>query len=171
MKPFQDARFAAALARAKSELRRDQAEGLDRRVDQLLTYVAGLAKGGDASPKEPQSPPEPAEHFVVKAGSDHHFIKKRDIIWIEAEGDFVKVQTIGPSRLMRATLQEVQQQLDPAKFLRVHRSFLVNISHVRQITPALYGDYAILMSDGSKLRLSRTYRGKLKAILARRSAT
>lgn len=167
LKPFQDSRFAAALARAKSELNRASTDDLGHRIDQLLAYVAKL-------PAERKPPPEPRpaadspEHFVVKAGSDLHFIKKHEILWIEAQGDFVKVQTTGPSRLVRATLQDFQIKLDAAEFLRVHRSYVVNVSHVRQVTPALYGDYTIVMSDGSKLRLSRTYRSKLKAMLALR---
>ncbi len=168
LKPFQDGRFAAALARAKSEIRQAGTEDLVRRVDQLLVHLAGpnRAKGGGVA--APASSDERPDHLVVKAGGDLHFIKTQEIIWIEAQGDFVKVQTTGQARLVRETLQNFQGRLDGAKFMRTHRSFVVNVAHVRQVTPALYGDYSIIMSDGSKLRLSRNYRAKLQALIAGR---
>lgn len=171
LKPFQDARFVAALARAKGELQRAATDDLGRRVDQLLGEVTSLTR--DLRPAVPETRPaaERPEPFVVKAGGDLHFLKKHEIVWIEAQGDFVKVQTTGSSRLVRETLQDIQLKLDAAEFIRIHRSYVVNIAHVRQVTPALYGDHTVLMSDGSKLRLSRNYRGKLKALIARRPAS
>ena len=102
---------------------------------------------------------------MLKADGALHFIKTRDVIWIEAQGDFVKVQTQGKTQLVRETLQSMERKLDAAKFLRTHRSYLVNLEHVRKVEVALYGDYFVFMSDGSKLRLSRNYRSKLKALL------
>ena len=109
--------------------------------------------------------PDYADRIVLKADGALHFIKTRDVIWIEAQGDFVKVQTQGKTQLVRETLQSMERKLDAAKFLRTHRSFLVNLEHVRKVEVALYGDYVVFMSDGSKLRLSRNYRSKLKALL------
>jgi two-component system LytT family response regulator len=169
LKPFQDARFAAALARAKSEIRHVDTDDLGRRVDRLLAHVGGLGRGrGRAAPTTASERPD---HLVVKAGGDLHFLKTQEIIWVEAQGDFVKVQTTGQSRLVRETMQNFQGKLDGTKFIRTHRSFLVNVDHVRQVTTALYGDYSVLMSDGSKLRLSRNYRGKLQALIAGRPPT
>jgi two-component system, LytTR family, response regulator len=166
LKPFRDARFAASLVRAKHEIRQARTTELDQRVEQLLGYVRDLTR--DGAPPAPVAPagPEYADRIVLKTGSDLHFIKTQDVIWIEAQGDFVKVQTTGQAQLVRETLQSMTDKLDTAKFFRIHRSFLVNLEHVRKVTPALYGDYTVLMSDGSKLRLSRNYRGKLKALIA-----
>ena len=75
------------------------------------------------------------------------------------------MQTPGKTQLVRETLQSMERKLDGAKFLRTHRSFLVNLEHVRKVEVALYGDYVVFMSDASKLRLSRNYRAKLKALL------
>jgi two-component system LytT family response regulator len=168
LKPFRDARFAAALVRAKHEIRQARTNDLDQRVEQLLGYVRDLTRDHPAPPAAPAAAPAPeyADRIVLKTGSDLHFIKTQDVIWIEAQGDFVKVQTTGQAQLVRETLQSMTDKLDAAKFFRIHRSFLVNLEHVRKVTPALYGDYTVLMSDGSKLRLSRNYRGKLKALIA-----
>jgi two-component system LytT family response regulator len=108
---------------------------------------------------------------VLKTGSDIVFLRAADIIWVESQADFIKVHTTGgPSQLVRETLQSLEERLDASKFLRVHRSSLVNVDHVRKVTPALYGDYTVLMSDDTKLRLSRKNRGKLKQLIARLSS-
>ncbi len=165
LKPFRDSRFAAAMLRARHEIRQARTADLDQRVEQLLGYVRDLTRDGQPEAAAPPAP-EYADRIVLKTGSDLHFIKTQDVIWIEAQGDFVKVQTTGQAQLVRETLQSMTDKLDAAKFFRIHRSFLVNLEHVRKVTPALYGDYTVLMSDGSKLRLSRNYRGKLKALIA-----
>ncbi len=168
LKPYSDARFAAALARAKEEIRKARTSNLSRQVEHLLEQVRGLeAKpGGTAGADAPAGPaPDYADRIVLKADGALHFIKTRDVIWIEAQGDFVKVQTHGKTQLVRETLQSMERKLDAAKFLRTHRSFLVNLEHVKKVEVALYGDYVVFMSDGSKLRLSRNYRSKFKALL------
>jgi len=167
LKPFGDARFSAALRRAKEEIRKSRTSNLSQQVEQLLEHVRELdAKRGPAVPEAPAaSGPDYADRIVLKADGALHFIKTRDVIWIEAQGDFVKVQTQGKTQLVRETLQSMERKLDGAKFLRIHRSFLVNLEHVRKVEVALYGDYVVFMSDGSKLRLSRNYRSKLKALI------
>jgi two-component system LytT family response regulator len=107
---------------------------------------------------------------VLKTGSDIHFIRAADIIWVESQADFIRVHTTGAAQLVRETLQSLEDRLDPTRFLRIHRSSLVNLEHVRKVTPALYGDYTVLMSDDTKLRLSRKNRGKLKQLIARLSS-
>ncbi|MDB6113492.1 MAG: Two component transcriptional regulator, LytTR family [Lacunisphaera sp.] len=172
LKPFRDARFVAALTRAKREIQQSRVLGIGQKVEQLLSYVHEVIQKGDI-PRPAGTPialaAEPADRVVLKTGSDLHFIKTADIIWVESQADFVKVHTTGSAQLVRETLQSLEQRVDPAKFLRIHRSSLVNLEHVKKVTPALYGDYTVLMSDDSKLRLSRKNRGKLKQLIARLS--
>lgn len=169
LKPFRDARFTAALNRAKSEIRQSRAVELGKKVEQLLGYMQEMSRLGAASPGVPAPASEPTDRVVLKTGSDIHFVRAADIIWVESQADFIKVHTIGAAQLVREPLQSLEDRLDPAKFLRIHRSSLVNIEHVRKVTPALYGDYTVLMSDDTKLRLSRKNRGKLKRLIARLS--
>ncbi len=171
LKPYSDARFAAALRRAKETVRRGPTTHLADQLEQLLGYVRRLDPEGTlALPPSlaPVSPahPEYAERIVLKADGALHFIKSQDVVWIEAQGDFVKVQTsAAKTQMVRETLQMMERKLDANKFLRIHRSYLVNLDHVRRVETALYGDYAVFMSDGTKLRLSRNYRAKLKALV------
>jgi two-component system LytT family response regulator len=142
LKPFRDDRFQAALTRAKAQVRRARDDA----------PVAAAA-------------PEPANRLVFKAGSEYIFISPDDLIWIEAQGNFVKLALAPQTHLVREPLQSVEERLDPRQFVRVHRSFLINARHIRRIMPILYGDYQVLMSDGTKIRMSRSYRDKLKALL------
>jgi two-component system LytT family response regulator len=163
LKPFSDERFAAALARAKDAVRKQRAGYLSRQVEELLHYAREFESGNVVAPVRPTT--SDADPLVLKAGGALHFIKSSDVIWIEAQGDFVKVQTALSLQLVRETLQQLEQKLDAAKFLRIHRSFIVNLDHVSRVESALYGDYSVHMSDGSKLRLSRNYRAKLQALV------
>lgn len=163
LKPFRDARFAAALARAKGEIRKGRYLDMRKKLEELLGSLQAEARLEPALP--PVSPVEHADRVVLKTGSDIHFLKPADIIWVESQADFVKVHTTGVAQLVRETLQSLEQRLDPAKFLRIHRSSLVNLDHVKKVTPALYGDYTVLMSDDTKLRLSRRNREKLKQLI------
>ena len=170
LKPFSDARVAVALARVKQEIWSMRTSDLGRQVEQLLTQVRDLgAKPAPAAPTPRLQDSDDADRIVLKADGALHFIKTRDIIWIEAQGDFVKVQTPGRTQLVRETMENMEHRLDETKFLRIHRSFLVNLEHVRKVEVALYGDYSVSMSDDSKLRLSRNYRSKLKALLRQKS--
>lgn len=172
LKPFGDARFAAALQRAKDAVRRGPAAQLTTQVEQLLEYIRRLepaATSEAAAPRPAAAPttgPEYADRIVLKADGALHFIKNEEVVWIEAQGDFVKVQTTtGKPQLVRETLQMMEAKLDAQKFLRIHRSYVVNLEHVRRVESALYGDYSVYMTDGTKLRLSRNYRAKLKALV------
>ncbi|MDB6094378.1 MAG: two component transcriptional regulator, LytTR family [Verrucomicrobia bacterium] len=175
LKPYSDSRFAAALTKAKHEIHQAHSSTLTQKVEELLERVRAM----DAARVETPPPPEQApatttapaadytDRIILKADGALHFIKTRDVIWIEAQGDFVRVQSNGKTQLVRETLQSMEQKLDGTKFLRIHRSYLVNLEHVRKVELALYGDYVVFVSDGSKLRMSRNYRTKLKALVNR----
>lgn len=169
LKPYSRARFATALSRAKQAVRRAREASLSQRVQELLDQVNRLEAPASGATRIPilnsDSSPEYADRIVLKSDGALHFIKSRDVIWIEAQGDFVKVQTLAKSQMVRETLQSMERKLDTAQFLRIHRSYLVNLEHVKRIETALYGDYSVHMSDGTKLRLSRNYRPKLKELI------
>jgi two-component system LytT family response regulator len=168
LKPFSDARFSAALQRAKAAVRQGPSVQLARQVEELLEYVRRFEPApADAVRVPPARSGEPAERIVLKADGALHFVRAEEVVWLEAQGDFVKVQTIaGKPQMVRDTLQALEAKLDPKQFLRIHRSYVVNLEHVRRVESALYGDYAVYMSDGTKLRLSRNYRTKLKALVS-----
>ena len=85
--------------------------------------------------------------------------------WLQSDGDYVRVWTGKVSRLHRATLAELEQQLDPAVFVRIHRSTIVRTSRIRELEPYFHGEYVVVLHDGTRLKLSRTYRARLEAAL------
>ena len=173
LKPFRDVRFATALARAKEEIRQGREQDLRQKMERMLDYVREAVRPGIGAGKTaaPAVAPDPSDRVVLKTGSDLHFIRTADIIWVEAQADFVKVHTVGSAQLVRETLQSFEARVDPAKFLRIHRSSLVNLEHVKKVTPALYGDYTVLLSNDTKLKLSRKNRSKLKRLIAMLSSS
>lgn len=142
LKPFDDARFHAALGRAR---------------ERILGSAAPAPRRG------------PSDRAAFKVGDGYLFFDTAEIVWIEAQGDRVRLAAGGHTHLARESLQSVERRLDPQRFLRVHRSFLVNAARIKRIVPAFYGDYDLIMSDGAKIRIGRGSREALKALLPPRS--
>jgi two-component system LytT family response regulator len=110
------------------------------------------------------------DRIVVKHKRRIVILDVDEIDWIEAAGNYVKFH-VGEEQLqMRSTLTAVHAQLDPEKFLRIHRSIIVNADRVKQITPWYHGDAAVVLRDGTRLNLSRSYRAQVDRFLARISA-
>lgn len=155
LKPFDDARFAAALARAKHAVRRRPAEMVDARLTQLLDYLKTT----------PTTPTESNERILVKSSGEIFFLKADEIDWIEAEGDYMKFHVGGKTHLMRETMARLEARLDPKRFVRIHRSTIVNIDRMRKLSPSFAGEYAVVLNDGTKLKLSRGYHERIAALL------
>lgn len=172
LKPFRDARFASALARAKAGIRQAREGELGRQLEQLLEHLRAPQTPQGRRAGEPEATAgEKEDRVVLKSGSDLHLVRPADIIWVESQADFINVHTTGGAQLVRETLQNFEQRVPADRFLRIHRSSLVNVDHVKKVTPALYGDYTVLMADGTTLRLSRNNRAKLKQLVGRRTGS
>jgi two-component system, LytTR family, response regulator len=161
LKPFDDARFAAALQRAKDEIRRRETDAVNARLTQLLDYLqqSGGARLGHAR-DEP-----PGDRILVKSSGEIFFLKAEEIDWIEAEGDYMKFHVGGRTHLMRDTMARLEARLDAKQFLRIHRSTIVNIDRLRKLSPSFGGEYAVILHDGTKLKLSRGYHERIAALL------
>jgi two-component system LytT family response regulator len=147
LKPFTRERFQHALTRAKEQLAARGSHESRRRLLELL------AERIDAEGQ--------MRRFVVKAGDGYALVKASDISSVQAQGNYVKLTTASGSHMMRMTMADVEKRLDPKLFARIHRSTVVNIDCIRQITPAWRGDFEVLLTDGQKLRMSRHFRDRL----------
>lgn len=139
LKPFDDRRFAVALDRAKQ-----QARGV-RQVpdDRLAQFLASPRAEGYI------------RRFLVRIRDRVLLIRADDVDWIEAADYYASLHVAGKSHLLRETMTELEKQLDPAKFVRVHRSAIVNVDRVREIRPLFRGDSVLVLQDGTEIRLSR----------------
>src|SRR3954462_6930732 len=107
----------------------------------------------------------PSQRLVIKSGSRMLFLHPEKIEWVEAEKDYVRLHMGKESHLVRETMNSFEKKLESDRFVRVHRSTIVNLDHVKEMKPLPSGEYDIVMRDGTPLRLSRGYRPRLLELL------
>ena len=161
LKPFDDARFEAALARAKAQIEQREASELSKKLFALLNEHAQVS----GEPKEAHYQSE----FMIRAASRVFFLKAGEIDWIEAADYYVRLRAGSQSHMLRETMAELEAKLDPQKFTRIHRSTIVNLDRIKEIEARPGGDYAVILHDGTQLKLSRSRRDQIETILRRSS--
>ncbi len=144
LKPFDEPRFRTAFQRVRERLHARDTGDAAARLDALLEVLA----------KRPAA----ADRLAVKDGHKVVVVPTADIVWCEAQDNYVRIHATTGRHFVRLTLRALVDKLDPRKFARIHRSFVVNLSRVRELRPMPSGDYQALLSDGTKLTLSRSYR-------------
>jgi two-component system LytT family response regulator len=150
LKPYSPDRFAQAVERAIRVIRGNGGASDDERVKTLLNELLQRTNA--------EEPAGRLDRFLVKRLGRAQFVRAQDVDWIEADGNYVRLH-VGPQRfLVRATIASCAERLDPRKFVRIHRSFIVNMDRIKELEPWLGGDYVVLLDTGKKLRLSRHYR-------------
>lgn len=153
LKPFDQERFDKALERAKSQISNHRSDTLNERILSALEEI--------------KTRPVHLERLVIKMNGHVFFIKAEEIDWLEAEGNYVRLHAGKESYLLRDTITALESQLDPKRFIRVHRSAIVNIDRITELQPWFHGEYRIILGEGVQLTLSRTYREKLHDLLGR----
>ena len=148
LKPFSDERWEAALSRAKARQNDLSLGEFGRNVLRALGARSQAARYLD--------------RLVVKGSGTTRFIRVGEIEWIEGAGAYVNLHTSGKELLYRAALNELSSQLDPVRFVRVHRSSIVNIDSIVELQPISHGEFEIVLKSGGRLRVSRTYRVELE---------
>lgn len=152
LKPFTVKRFNEALKRAKVQINNEQNVDLNRRLATLLADLKPEARY--------------LERVVVKNSGRVAFVNVEEISWIEAAESYVRFHVEGGrSYLIRGAISRLEAQLDPARFLRIHRSMIVSIKQIKEMQPLFHGDYEIVLKDGTRLTSSRSYRDKLQGLL------
>jgi two-component system LytT family response regulator len=153
LKPFDDARFREALDGARERARSRRRGEADARIAELLASRS-------ATPSR----------FLVPLRDKTIVVDAEQIDWVEAADYYVSLHvTLGgvpSSHLLRQTMDEIESQLDPNRFFRVHRSAIVNIDRVREIHPLFRGDCALVLADGRRLKLSRTRRKEFENLFS-----
>jgi two-component system, LytTR family, response regulator len=148
LKPFSDERLEAALCRAKA--RHDE-----RSMREFGRNVLRMISAGPAGGRY-------LDRLVVKSGGTTRFLRVAEIDWIEGAGVYVNLHVGGKELLYRAALNELADCLDPVRFVRVHRSAIVNIDSILELQPISHGEFEMVLKDGHRSRVSRTYRALLE---------
>ena len=145
LKPFDDERFARALARAKS--------------------LIAAQEPGAAAAAPPPSLAAGRTRLLLSERGKVVVLAMRDIEFVQAAAKYVKIYAGGRCFSLRQSLGSLEGRLDPALFVRVHRSTLVNVEHIAEMHPLFHGDYELILRRGTRLTLSRRYRERLAPFL------
>ena len=148
LKPFDRERFGRAMARARAELERRKSGQVNEQVLKLLSELHQSKKY--------------VEKLIVRAGGRVLFLRADEIDWIEAAGNYVRLHAGKQDYLYRETMTKLEAQLHPERFARIHRSTIVNVERIKELQPWFRGDYQVVLREGQKLTLSRSYRSRLK---------
>jgi two-component system, LytTR family, response regulator len=151
LKSFDRDRFQAALRRAKEQIRCSREGIWNERLTGLLEDLQARQKH--------------LTRLVIRSAGRIFFLRVKEIDWLEAADNYVRIHVGRESHLVRETLQSLEGRLDPSIFLRIHRSTLVNLDRIQELQPLFHGDYVVKLLDGTELSLSRTYRERLAAPL------
>jgi two-component system, LytTR family, response regulator len=158
LKPFDDERFARALERAKSQIEA-------REIDRLSKRLLALLEERDSARKGSRQQANYLTRVMIKVSGRVTLLKVDEIDFIEADGNYAKLHVGRKAHLLREKMHDLEKRLDPAKFVRIHRSVIVNLDRIKEMHPHFNGDYIVVLEDGRKLRLSRTRRENLEAKL------
>lgn len=148
LKPYSDERLESALCRAKARHDDHTIREFGRRV---LRMVSTRRPAGSY-----------LDRLVVKSTGTTRFIRVVEIDWIEGAGVYVNLHVARKELLYRATLNELAEKIDPQRFVRVHRSAIVNIDSILELQPISHGEFDLVLKDGHRCRVSRTYRALLE---------
>jgi two-component system LytT family response regulator len=160
LKPFDDARFEKALSQAKAQIEQREINKLSQK---LLALLEDREERQSVEPRAERS--RYLTRLMIKSASRIFFLKVEEIDWIGAEDYYVKLHVGRKSHLLRETMNELESKLDPEKFLRIHRSSIVNLDRVKEMHAHFNGDYVVILHDGTELKLSRSRREQLQSVL------
>lgn len=158
LKPFDDARFAKALRQAREQVGQRELKDLSERLVALLA-------GREGNIAEPPRQATYLSRLLIKSAGRVFFLKTDDIDYVRAEDYYVKLHVGRKGHLLRETMNEMEAKLDPSKFLRIHRSTIVNIERIRELQQHFNGEYIVVLHDGSEHKLSRSRREQLQTLL------
>jgi two-component system, LytTR family, response regulator len=158
LKPFDDARFEKTLRRAKEQVEQREIKDLSRRLIALLEGREGQTVSASAQPQY-------LSRLLIKSAGRVSFLKTEEIDWIGAEDYYVKLHVGRKNHLLRETMNDMEAKLDPARFVRIHRSAIVNVERIRELHQHFNGEYLVVLQDGTELKLSRSRREQLQTLL------
>lgn len=145
LKPFDKERFAKSLNKAKGQI--DLQNKRNDAVKDLLNEIKKDKK--------------PIERIMVNVGSKYSFVNISEILFVSAAEKYVELNTAKGKYLLRQTMNNLEEELDQNKFVRIHRSYIINIEQIKEIQPWSHGDYIVLLKNGEKLSMSRRYKDNL----------
>ncbi len=150
LKPVTEERFRQALARAKERVNLKPADAANRQILSLLETIA--------------SPRRYLRRLAVRSAGKTVFVDVEEVDWVEAAENYVQLHTGRAEHLIHVTMNTLEKSLDPEVFVRIHRSVIVNLKRIKELQPALHGEYVVTLENGVRLQSGRAYNAKLRAL-------
>lgn len=151
LKPFDADRIHTSLHRIREMLQMKDGAEYSRQIEEIVRTF------------------RPAKRFLervmVRNGGKIHFVPVGDIVWCEADADYLRLHTAGGVHTIRGTIGAFAEELDPAQFVRIHRSSIVRLNAIRELRPGPHGEYTALLDQGTVLTVSRSYKGNIERLL------
>ena len=169
LKPVDEERLAETLERVQQELAPNSYQKTQQKLVDLVSEVTGqqgdaileqLARGADIS--ELNRYPE---HIAIKDSGEITRVPVNTIEWVDAAGDYMCIHAAGETFILRRTMKELEQELNPNRFQRVHRSAIVNIDQVEKLCTRHNGEYHLVLKNGQNLKVSRSYKDRIKQLI------
>ncbi len=152
LKPFDFDRFERTLSRARNQIAASRSGELNEKLLAILESRNVRTKYLD--------------RLAIKSRGRVIFLKTDEIAWIEAAGNYLELHSGKESHLIREPIGDFEQRLNPEHFIRIHRSCIVNVEHIKELQPGFGGEYLVVMNDGQQLTASRGYRDRLQQLLS-----
>ena len=163
LKPVEKERLQEAVAKCLENKAVRVANEEKQRLLEMVVSLSGKSEAAISSLLESGDELlEQVDRLAIKDGSSITFVPVRDIDWIDAAGDYMCVHANGDTHIMRTTMKDLEAKLDPTIFQRVHRSTIVNLERVDKVSSHINGEFHLTLSCGSSLKMSRSYKDKVK---------
>lgn len=151
LKPFDAARIRSSLHRIRGTLQLKEQAEYSRQIEEIVRTIRPARKFID--------------RVMVRTGGKIYFVPAADILWCEAAADYLHMHTVTGVHTVRSTIGAFEESLDPAQFVRIHRSTIVRLGAIRELRPGAHGEYTALLVQGTELSVSRSYKERIERLL------
>jgi len=163
LKPIDDERLRDAITRAGQHHQLKDAVTDKQRLLELVISITGKSEGAVAQlMKDHSGVKSYPDKLAIKDGAETTLVEMKDIDWVDAAGDYMCLHANNETHVMRITMKQLEDKLDPAIFQRVHRSTIVNLDRVAKVCSHMNGEYYLELDNGNAVKMSRSYKEKVK---------
>ncbi|MDA0977318.1 MAG: LytTR family DNA-binding domain-containing protein [Proteobacteria bacterium] len=163
LKPIENTRLKEAVDRACAHRAADGAVTDKQRLLELIISITGKSEHSISQLlKDHTGVKSYPDKIAIKDTGETTLVKSADIDWVDAAGDYMCIHANDETHVMRITMKELEQQLDPAQFQRVHRSTIVNLNRVSKVCSHMNGEFHLILDNGASIKMSRSYKEKVK---------
>ncbi|MBT7370959.1 MAG: response regulator transcription factor, partial [Gammaproteobacteria bacterium] len=163
LKPIESERLQESVDRARNHKAMDGSVTDKQRLLELIISITGKSETSITQLlKDHTGVNAYPDKIAIKDGGETTLVQSEDIEWVDAAGDYMCIHANDQTHVMRITMKELEAQLDPANFQRVHRSTIVNLDRVSKVCSHMNGEFHLILKNGASIKMSRSYKEKVK---------